>query len=129
MRILLILLMSMNLLLADHNDEKELKELHIPYDMSYLLLNKQQHKQMRSILSKNRKQLKHLHEEKEALENSIKQEFNKETFDKLEFIQNSMKIKQKSIEIEADMLQSIHKILTKKQRQAFANYIEEWEDD
>lgn len=129
MRILLILLISMNLLLADHNDEKELKEFHIPYDMSYLKLNKQQHKQMRSILSKNRKQLKHLHEEKEVLEKRIKQDFNKESFDKSEFIQNSLKIKQKSIQIEADMLEGIHKLLTKKQRQDFANYLEEWEDD
>ena len=129
MRLLLILLMSITLLQAEHDDDDKKYRAHIPYDMRYLHLDKTQHQQIRTLLSQNRQQLRLIHEEKEMLEKDLKRAFAKAHFDKDAFIQKRMALKERSIQTEAQLLARIHALLTPKQRKAFARYLEEWDDD
>jgi len=75
MKFFLILFLSFNILLADHNDEEDLFEFHMPHDLSYLNLTRVQKEKILNILSRNNQRLKLLHQKKEMAENRIKKLF------------------------------------------------------
>ena len=127
MRALLIIFIFFNIVFADHDDEIDLFEFHMPHDMEYINLSKEQKEKIFEILLTNNRKLKILHEKKELVEDQMKNIFLKEEFDKEKFISMLMEIKKESVKIEAELLQKIHKVLTPKQRKLFINHIEEWE--
>ena len=129
MRMMLLFILSITLLTADHDDIKKGEMFHIPYDMSYLHLSTPQHRQIHALLSSHRQKLRQLHQEKEKLEKELKHTFSSKNFDKALFIRRSMKLKQHAVKIEAAFLEALHAILLPSQRKAFAHYLEEWDDD
>ncbi len=131
MRLFLILMLMFTAILSDddYKEDHYKKKDHIPYDMEHLGLDKKQKKKIRSIMRQNRYRLQKLHDIKEDAEETIERLFTKDSFDKKRFKSMMMRIKKESVDIEADLLESLHKTLTPKQRKLFLEYIEEWEVD
>ena len=127
MKFFLILFLSFNILLADHNDEEDLFEFHMPHDLSYLNLTRVQKEKILNILSRNNQRLKLLHQKKEMVENRIKKLFLQDNFNKEKLISILVELKKESIDIEVELFSELHKVLTPKQRELFIDYIEEWE--
>lgn len=127
MKFFLILFLSFNILLADHNDEEDLFEFHMPHDLSYLNLTRVQKEKILNILSRNNQRLKLLHQKKEMAENRIKKLFLQDNFNKEKLISILVELKKESIDIEVELFSELHKVLTPKQRVLFIDYIEEWE--
>jgi len=110
---------------ADSDDYKE--RLHIPKDLSFLHLNSSQKQKLKIALQNYRKKLKELHEKEEKLEKELQKMFVKKRFDKERFLKKSILLRKEIAKVEADFFATMHKILNKKQRQMFVEYIEEWE--
>ncbi|SFP93493.1 Spy/CpxP family protein refolding chaperone [Hydrogenimonas thermophila] len=127
MKFFLILFLSFNILLADHNDEEDLFEFHMPHDLSYLNLTRVQKEKILNILSRNNQRLKLLHQKKEIVESRIKKLFLQDNFNKEKLISILVELKKESIDIEVELFSELHKVLTPKQRVLFIDYIEEWE--
>lgn len=127
MRALLIIFIFFNTVLADHDDENDLFEFHMPHDMEYINLSKEQKDKIFEILLINNRKLKILHEKKELVEDQMRKIFLEEKFDREKFISMLIELKKESVKIESELLQKIHKVLTPKQRKLFINHIEEWE--
>ena len=125
MRFLLIVLLSIFLLASE--DEYKEEGFHIPKDLSFLHLQKSQKKSIKKILKEHRKALKKLHEIEEDLEDTLKDEFKKDKFNKEWFLEKNRELKIKIAKIEADFYEKIHKILNRAQRAKFIEHIEEWE--
>jgi len=132
MRILFIMLVLVSLLFSDGNKDeyhKYSKHITLPYDMRYLNLTKLQQKKIRSLLLLSKKRFKKLHKNIEKMEHSLLGFFGQEHFDKQEFINQQLKLKKEPLQIEADLLEGIHHILTKEQRKKFVRNLKEWEID
>jgi len=122
-----------SLLFCDHDayeyNEEERKSIHMPYDMHYLDLSSKQQKEIRHLLASSRERRKNLHKRTEALERSLSALFDQKYFDKQAFIERQLQLKKEALQIEADLLEGIHSILTEKQRKKFVHYLKEWEID
>ncbi len=127
MRIILAILFVVNLLTADHDENK--KNVQMPYDMRYLGLTKIQKQTIYRLLLTYRERRKTLLKKTEMLEYHTLFLFNQEVFDKNQFLKQHLKLRRELLEIEADFLKSLHRILSKKQRKKFAHHLEEWEID
>jgi len=125
MRWIVIFLLIFSISFADEDDNED--RLHIPKDLSFLHLYKEQKKELRKVLKEHRKKLKIVHEKEEKLEERLKKMFLKKDFDKNRFLEQNLELKKEIAKIEADFFEKIHSILDKKQREKFIDYIEEWE--
>ncbi len=127
MRLILIFLLIINLAFSD-DDYKDYKEsFHVPRDLSYLHLTKEQKDKFKKILREYRVVLKSLHEKEESIEKELKRLFLQDSFDKRAFMKKNINVKNKIAKTEAEFFAKVHIILTKKQRKKFIKYIEEWE--
>ncbi|MRI58595.1 MAG: hypothetical protein C6H99_03700 [Epsilonproteobacteria bacterium] len=110
-------------------DEDDYEEEHMPKDLSFLHLSPSQQLQFKELLSHYFDRLHTIHEKEEKLEKWLEKNFVKENFDKAEYLKRSVELKKEKVRIEADFLADLHKLLSPKQREKFARYIEEWEDE
>ena len=125
MKYLLSILLLVAFLNASEDDYKELS--HIPKDLSFLHLKKDQKDRLKKILKAHQDALKKVHKTEEQLEERLKDEFLKKDFNKEWFLEQNKKLKQAIAKIEAEFFAKIHKILNRAQRAKFIEYIEEWE--
>ena len=126
MKIVLAIVIFSSLLFGDHDDYKK-EYIHMPYSMEYLNLSKEQQNKIRSFFKKSQKSYKKLHKKIEKAEKELLNLFNEKSFNKKEFIQRQLELKKEELEIEAELLEKIYKVLTPKQRREFKEYLKEWE--
>ena len=107
--------------------EKESESFHIPRDLSYLNLTKNQTERLKKVLKEYKKVLKELHKKEEREEKVLEKIFLKNSFDKEAFYKKNLTIKREIVKIETNFFAKFHSILDKKQREKFIKYFEEWE--
>jgi len=130
---MVLIAMLLSSLLLGNQDEYEYyendKSIHMPYDMHYLDLTSLQQKKIRTLLTSSRERRRRLHKHTEHIEHSLSALLDQEHFDKQTFIDRQMQLKKEALQIEADLLEGIHRILTKQQRKKFVHNLKEWEID
>ncbi len=127
MRIILIFLLFFSFAFGGDKHKHKDHEFHMPRDLEYLHLDKEQKEKISQILLANEKKLEILHEKKELVQMKIKRFFLEDKFDKESYIKILLELKTESIHIEADMFEKMHDLLTPKQRELFLYYMKEWE--
>lgn len=128
MKILKIFLILSSLFLFIHADDDHHKE-HKYKNLEYLNLNNSQVKELKKVLIEFKHDYNEFYEEKEKNEIELKDIMKSSDFDKEKYIQAYRKINYDLAILEANKMEKIHKILTPKQREKFAKYLEEWEID
>jgi Spy/CpxP family protein refolding chaperone len=126
MKIILAIVIFSSLLFGDHDDYKK-EYIHMPYSMEYLNLSKEQQNKIRSFFKKSQKSYKKLHKKVEKAEKELLKHFNEKSFNKEEFLRVQLEVKKEELQIEAELLEKIYKILTPKQRREFIKNLWEWE--
>lgn len=126
MKIILLISLLVFTLFADDDNEKS-HHHYYSKDLTYLHLTKEQKKSLKNILKEYRHDVKKYRKyKKEVLE--LKQEmFSNDTFDTNTFKLLNEKVAIKASIIETALLEKIHTILTKEQREKFIDFIDEWE--
>lgn len=123
MKTTLILLCTFVFLFGDGYRHK----FHLPRDLHELELSQKQKHELKSLL-KEYHQLKRLHEEEEDdFEEKLEKLFKEDDFKRREFEQLKIKLYSNAIKAEGKILERVHSILNKQQREKFSEYIEEWE--
>ncbi len=126
MKYLLILLLFFTFAVAD--GDKKFEHGHFySKDLTYLKLNGEQKEQIKKILKEYRKDIKNFRRYKEKLTQKKERLFLDENFDKQKLKSINAKICNFSSDIEIKLLNHIHKVLSKKQRERFVSYMDEWE--
>ena len=125
MKYFILVLLLATSLLAD-NDEHH-NERHINKELSHLNLTKQQNKKIKKILKDFRHDLKEFREYKEEIEEKRENIFLKDVFDTKKLNRLNRALDAKSHKIENRLLRRIHPILSKKQRERFIEYFDDWE--
>jgi len=132
-RILLVIILLSNLLFSDHGEQEPYKKnhegIHMPYDMHYLNLSQKQQKKIRHLFKSSRDKHKKLYKKVERTERTLAKLFDQTHFDKERFVMLQLQLKREALQIEAELLEDIHTILTQKQRKQFVHYLKEWEID
>ncbi len=121
LKIFLLLISFVLILNADNKHKYSYK------DLDYLDLNEDQVKVIKKALLDLKKDYKEFyeykHEQEDILEDIIESDnFNEELYYKI-----VMDLKTKATRLEVKRIKKIHEVLTKKQREEFADYLEEWE--
>jgi len=124
LKIFLVLISLYSFVYADDDKYK-----HRYKDLSYLDLNSTQIQEIRKILIEFKKKYHNFYEDEDETEDEVEDIFKAEKFDKEKYIKILQNHHQKSISLEAEKLEKIHKILNKKQRKRFAKHLEEWDND
>ena len=101
-------------------------ESHIYKNLDFLNLNKKQQLQLKKILISHKKMFEEYYIYKEKKENTLKKVIIDDYFDEDKYEDIVEDIQEEAIELEVKTLKRIHKILTKKQRVKFSNYLKEW---
>ena len=126
MKLLSILLLLSTLLIADY-DEHEYRDRHLPMDLSYLKLDREQHKSVKKIVRKYREALKDFHHQERRTRTAVAKLFAADTFDTEKFIELNTALQQEAVRIQARFFSRMHKVLTPRQKKRFIYYMEEWE--
>ena len=121
----IILLLLIAVLYGDNH--KPHHKLHIYKELSHLELSKEQHIQIRAILSEFRRELKEYRELEEEIEEKRKNLFLQDTIDTTEIDTLNTILDAHSHTIEKKLLLQIHAILTPQQREKFIDYFDDWE--
>ncbi|KLD97137.1 Spy/CpxP family protein refolding chaperone [Aliarcobacter butzleri] len=121
LKIFLLLISFVLILNADNKHKYSYK------DLDYLDLNEDQVKVIKKALLDLKKDYKEFyeykHEQEDVLENIIESDnFNEELYYKI-----LMDLKTEATKLEVKRIKKIHEVLNKKQREEFADYLEEWE--
>ncbi|MEV9476159.1 Spy/CpxP family protein refolding chaperone [Aliarcobacter butzleri] len=121
LKIFLLLISFVLILNADNKHKYSYK------DLDYLDLNEDQVKVIKKALLDLKKDYKEFyeykHEQEDILENIIESDnFNEELYYKI-----LMDLKTEATKLEVKRIKKIHEVLNKKQREEFADYLEEWE--
>ncbi|BAK71865.1 hypothetical protein [Aliarcobacter butzleri] len=121
LKIFLLLISFVLILNADNKHKYSYK------DLDYLDLNEDQVKVIKKALLDLKKDYKEFyeykHEQEDILEDIIESDnFNEELYYKI-----LMDLKTKATKLEVKRIKKIHEVLNKKQREEFADYLEEWE--
>lgn len=121
LKIFLLLISFVLILNADNKHKYSYK------DLDYLDLNEDQVKVIKKALLDLKKDYKEFyeykHEQEDILEDIIEADnFNEELYYKI-----VMDLKTKATKLEVKRIKKIHEVLNKKQREEFADYLEEWE--
>ncbi|MFY4803294.1 hypothetical protein ACOTWC_04345 [Aliarcobacter butzleri] len=121
LKIFLLLISFVLILNADNKHKYSYK------DLDYLDLNENQVKVIKKALLDLKKDYKEFyeykHEQEDILEDIIESDnFNEELYYKI-----VMDLKTKATKLEVKRIKKIHEVLNKKQREEFADYLEEWE--
>lgn len=120
-----ILVLLVTSLFSD--SDRHHSERHINKELSHLKLSKTQNTNIKKILKDFRFDLKEFREYKEEIEEKREKIFINEFFDikKLNKLNHELDIK--SHDIENRLLKKLHPILSKKQREKFIDYFDDWE--
>lgn len=120
LKIFLLLISFVLILNADNKHKYSYK------DLDYLDLNEDQVKVIKKALLDLKKDYKEFyeykHEQEDILEDIIESDnFNEELYYKI-----LMDLKTEATKLEVKRIKKIHEVLNKKQREEFADYLEEW---
>ena len=124
MRILALIALLFTLLLADHDDRRD---RHLPMDISFLDLSKQQHEAVEKIVRDYRKAHHRLNKEEAKTREAVSRLFEAERFDREKFLKLTAALRAESEKVQADFFEALHDVLTPQQRTRFTPYLEEWE--
>ena len=127
MKILRIFLLLSSLLLFVNADDDHKKYKHSYKNLEYLELNKEQLKQMKDILIDFKHKYKDFYEYKDDKEDILEDIMEDKNFDEKLYFETLIDLKTRAAKLEVEKMSKIHKILDEKQREKFADYLEEWE--
>jgi protein CpxP len=127
MKILKIFLILSSLYLFLNADDDHKKYKHSYKNLDFLHLNPSQLEKIKTILIDFKKEYKSFYEYKENQENLLKDLMEDKNFDEKQYLKIISDIKIKAAILEVERLKKIHAILDEKQREEFAEYLEEWE--
>ena len=127
MKILRIFLLLSSLLLFVNADDDHKKYKHSYKNLEYLELNKEQLKQMKDILIDFKHKYKDFYEYKDDKEDILEDIIEDKNFDEKLYFETLIDLKTRAAKLEVEKMSKIHKILDEKQREKFADYLEEWE--
>lgn len=125
MKFFSIILLLVTLMTADEKYEHE--EHYFPLDMSYLKLSNIQHIKVKKLVENFRHEYKKFHIQEKNTDKKIAKLFLEKEFNIDRFIQLSSQLQKDAIQIQADFLIKMHKILTPTQKRRFIKYMREWE--
>ena len=120
-----LILSSLYLFLNAEDDHKKYK--HSYKNLDFLHLSSNQLEQMKTILIDFKKEYKIFYEYKENQEDLLEDLMEDKNFDEKQYLKIISDIKIKAAILEVERLKKIHAILDEKQREEFAQYLEEWE--
>ena len=127
MKILKIFLILSSLYLFLNADDGDKKYKHSYKNLDFLHLNSTQLEKIKTILIDFKKEYKEFYEYKEEQEDLLEDLMKDKNFDEKQYIKILTDIKTKSAILEVSRLKKIHAILDEKQKEKFAEYLEEWE--
>ncbi|MCT7560368.1 hypothetical protein ACN2C0_05630 [Aliarcobacter butzleri] len=124
MKILKIFLILSSLLLVLNADNKHKYSYK---DLDYLDLNEDQVKVIKKALLDLKKDYKEFYEYKDEQEDILEDIIESDNFNEELYYKILMDLKTKATKLEVKRIKKIHEVLNKKQREEFADYLEEWE--
>ncbi|MBY0540459.1 MAG: hypothetical protein WCR78_02235 [Arcobacteraceae bacterium] len=127
MKILKIFLILSSLYLFLNADDGHKKYKHSYKNLDFLHLNSTQLEKIKTVLIDFKKEYKEFYEYKEKQEDLLEDLIENNEFDEKQYLKILTDIKMKSAILEVKRLRKIHEILDEKQREEFADYLEEWE--
>ena len=127
MKILKIFLILSSLFLFVNADDDDHKYKHSYKNLEYLELNPSQLEKIKDILIDFKHKYKDFYEYKEEQKDLLEDLMEDKNFDEKQYLKIISDIKIKAATIEVKRLKKIHDILDEKQREEFAEYLEEWE--
>ena len=127
MKILKIFLILSSLYLFLNADDGHKKYKHSYKNLDFLDLNANQLEKIKNILIDFKNEYKEFYDYKENQEDLMKDLIEEKNFDEKQYLKIVSDIKIKAANLEVKRLKKIHDILDEKQREEFAEYLEEWE--
>ncbi len=126
MKILKIFLILSSLYLFLNADDDHKKYKHSYKNLDYLELKDEQLKEIKEILIEFKYKYKEFYEYKDDKEDVLEDIMESENFNKDIYLKTLIDLKTKAAKLEVEKMSKIHKILDKKQREKFADYLKEW---
>ena len=127
MKILKIFLILSSLLLVLNADEDKHKYKHSYKNLDYLDLTNEQTKAIKKALVELKKDYEDFYEYKEKQEDILEDIIKADNFDEELYYKTIMDLKTKATKLEVKRIKKIHEVLNEKQKEEFADYLEEWE--
>lgn len=121
LKIFLLLISFVLILNADNKHKYSYK------DLDYLDLNEDQVKVIKKALLDLKKDYKEFYEYKDEQEDILENIIESDNFNEELYYKILMDLKTKATKLEVKRIKKIHEVLNKKQREEFADYLEEWE--
>jgi len=121
LKIFLLLISFVLILNADNKHKYSYK------DLDYLDLNEDQVKAIKNILVELKDDYKKFYEYKDEQEDILEDIIESDNFNEELYYKIVMDLKTKATKLEVKRIKKIHEVLNKKQREEFADYLEEWE--
>ncbi|MCG3663753.1 hypothetical protein ACOL23_07425 [Aliarcobacter butzleri] len=121
LKIFLLLISFVLILNADNKHKYSYK------DLDYLDLNEDQVKVIKKALLDLKKDYKEFYEYKDEQEDILEDIIEADNFNEELYYKIVMDLKTKATKLEVKRIKKIHEVLNKKQREEFADYLEEWE--
>ena len=121
LKIFLLLISFVLILNADNKHKYSYK------DLDYLDLNENQVKVIKKALLDLKKDYKEFYEYKDEQEDILEDIIESDNFNEELYYKILMDLKTKATKLEVKRIKKIHEVLNKKQREEFADYLEEWE--
>ncbi|KLE10553.1 MULTISPECIES: hypothetical protein [Arcobacteraceae] len=121
LKIFLLLISFVLILNADNKHKYSYK------DLDYLDLNENQVKVIKKALLDLKKDYKEFYEYKDEQEDILEDIIESDNFNEELYYKIVMDLKTKATKLEVKRIKKIHEVLNKKQREEFADYLEEWE--
>ncbi|AXH11038.1 hypothetical protein CP960_10960 [Malaciobacter halophilus] len=123
LKILVVLLVICNLTLFAKDTN------HIYKNLDFLNLNEKQQKKLKKILISHKKRYEKFYIFKQKEEKKLQELIKEDYFDDDKYEDIAEEIEEEAVELEVKTLKKIHKILSKKQREKFSQYLQEWKVD
>ena len=127
MKILKIFLILSSLLLVLNADEDKHKYKHSYKNLDYLDLTNEQAKAIKKALVELKKDYEDFYEYKEKQEDILEDIIKADNFNEELYYKTIMDLKTKATKLEVKRIKKIHEVLDEKQKEEFADYLEEWE--
>ena len=127
MKILRIFLLLSSLFLFVNADDDDHKYKHSYKNLEYLELNSSQLEKMKDILIDFKHKYKDFYEYKDDKEDILEDIMEDKNFDEKLYFETLIDLKTRAAKLEVEKMSKIHKILDEKQREKFADYLQEWE--
>ena len=127
MKILKIFLLLSSLFIFENAGDDHKKYKHSYKNLEYLDLNKDQLKEIKDVLIEFKYKYKEFYDYKDDKEDILEDIMEDDNFDKKLYFETLIDLKTKAAKLEVEKMSRIHKILDEKQREKFADYLEEWE--